>query len=33
MGQIRSTLTRMVNDDPVLKDRDVNFDVNDGASR
>ena len=30
-GQIKSTLKRMVNDDPTLKDRDINFEVNNGV--
>jgi len=30
-GQIKRTLERMVNDDPVLRDRDIDFDVNNGA--
>jgi len=30
-GQIKRTLKRMINDDPILRDRDVDFDVNNGA--
>ena len=30
-GQIKRTLKRMINDDPMLRDRDVDFDVNNGA--
>src|SRR6185295_7009589 len=30
-GRIRSDLKRAVSDDPVLRDRDINFDVNNGA--
>jgi osmotically-inducible protein OsmY len=30
-GQIRSALKRMVSNDPILKDRDVNFDVTNGV--
>jgi osmotically-inducible protein OsmY len=30
-GQIKRTLKRMINDDPVLRDRDIDFDVNNGA--
>ena len=30
-GQIKRTLKRMVNDDPMLRDRDIDFDVNNGA--
>jgi osmotically-inducible protein OsmY len=30
-GQVRSALKRMVGNDPVLKDRDVNFDVTNGV--
>jgi hyperosmotically inducible protein len=30
-GQIKSTLKKMVNDDPTLKDRDISFDVNNGV--
>jgi len=30
-GQIKGTLKRMVNDDPTLRDRDIEFDVNNGA--
>jgi osmotically-inducible protein OsmY len=30
-GQIKSTLKKMVNDDPTLKDRDISFEVNNGV--
>ena len=30
-GKIRSDLNQMVNDDQVLRDRDINFDVNNGV--
>jgi osmotically-inducible protein OsmY len=30
-GQIKSTLKQMVKDDPTLKDRDISFEVNNGA--
>ena len=30
-GKIRSDLNRMVDDDQVLRDRDINFDVNNGV--
>ncbi len=30
-GQIRDTLDKMVDNDPVLKERDINFDVNNGV--
>jgi osmotically-inducible protein OsmY len=30
-GQIKSTLKKMVNDDPTLRDRDITFDVNNGV--
>jgi osmotically-inducible protein OsmY len=30
-GQIKGALKRMVNDDPTLRDRDIEFDVNNGA--
>ena len=30
-GRIRSDLKRAVDNDPMLKDRDINFDVNNGA--
>ena len=30
-GQIKRTLKKMVNDDPVLRGRNIDFDVNNGA--
>ncbi len=30
-GQVRDTLDKMIDNDPVLKERDVNFDVNNGV--
>jgi len=30
-GRIRTDLKKMMNDDPTLRDRDINFDVNNGA--
>src|SRR4051794_8020377 len=31
-GQIRSALKRMVSNDPILKDRDITFEVNNGVA-
>jgi osmotically-inducible protein OsmY len=31
-GQIKSALKRMVNNDPILKDRDINFEVHNGVA-
>ena len=30
-GQIKRTLKQMISDDPTLRDRDIDFDVNNGA--